>query len=250
MKAEQLVHQSSNSAAAAQVGSRAAGRAGSAAQLRQAALAESSARAAQLRSLAGSIEAAGGAQLSALEGATAQRAEDEEEPLQGRWADAAPAQLAAEEEEPLQGRWAGAAPAQLAADEEDPLQGHWAGQPAQLATEEEEPAQMKAEPNRTGLPDNLKSGVESLSGMSLDNVRVHYNSPQPAQLNAHAYAQGTDIHVAPGQEQHLPHEAWHVVQQAEGRVQPTTEVDGVAVNDDHSLESEADAMGARALSGA
>src|SRR5215470_10506123 len=29
-------------------------------------------------------------------------------------------------------------------------------------------------PNRTGLPDQLKSGVESLSGVSLDNVKVHY----------------------------------------------------------------------------
>ena len=28
-------------------------------------------------------------------------------------------------------------------------------------------------PNRTGLPDGLKSGIESLSGMSLDNVNVH-----------------------------------------------------------------------------
>ena len=58
-------------------------------------------------------------------------------------------------------------------------------------------------PNNTGLPDNLKAGVESLSGLSLDNVKVHYNSSEPAQLNAHAYAQGTDIHLGPGQEQHF-----------------------------------------------
>lgn len=76
-------------------------------------------------------------------------------------------------------------------------------------------------PNNTGLPDHLKSGVESLSGMSLDHLKVHYNSSQPAQLQAHAYAQGVDIHVAPGQERHLAHEAWHVVQQARGRVSPT-----------------------------
>ncbi|WP_155835300.1 DUF4157 domain-containing protein, partial [Herbaspirillum sp. RV1423] len=102
--------------------------------------------------------------------------------------------------------------------------------------------------NRTGLPTQLKSAVESLSGMSMDNVRVHYNSTQPAQLNALAYAQGTDIHLAPGQERHLPHEAWHVVQQAQGRVRPTIQAKrGVAVNDDVHLEREADAMGARAL---
>lgn len=76
-----------------------------------------------------------------------------------------------------------------------------------------EVSQQAKKPNATGLPDHLKSGIESLSGMSMDEVKVHYNSEKPAQLNALAYAQGTDIHVGPGQERHLPHEAWHVVQQ-------------------------------------
>ena len=129
--------------------------------------------------------------------------------------------------------------------------------------EEEEPTQKKsfnnssipqpskpiAQLNNTGLPDNLKSGIENLSGYSMSDVKVHYNSSKPAQLNAHAYAQGTDIHVASGQEQHLPHEAWHVVQQKQGRVQATTQLksDGVPVNDDPGLEQEADVMGAKAL---
>jgi|GEM_PF-6627599 len=105
-----------------------------------------------------------------------------------------------------------------------------------------------APPNRTGLPDQLKGGIESLSGMSMDSVRVHYNSAQPAQLNALAYAQGTDIHLAPGQEKHLSHEAWHVVQQAQGRVRPTMQMkQGVPVNDDAALEHEADVMGAKAM---
>ena len=107
---------------------------------------------------------------------------------------------------------------------------------------------LQTKTNNTGLPDNLKSGVESLSGYSMDDVKVHYNSSAPAQLNAHAYAQGTDIHVAPGQEKHVPHEAWHVVQQKQGRVQPTKQLKGkVAINDDAGLEKEADVMGARAL---
>jgi hypothetical protein len=113
-------------------------------------------------------------------------------------------------------------------------------------------AQLKeasVKPNNTGLPDQLKSGIESLSGMSMDQVKVHRNSSKPEQLNAHAYAQGTDIHVAPGQEKHLPHEAWHVVQQAQGRVKPTRQMKrGAAVNDDRSLEHEADVMGAKAAS--
>lgn len=105
-------------------------------------------------------------------------------------------------------------------------------------------AQLAKKPNNTGLPDNLKHGIESLSGMSMDNVKVHYNSSKPTQLNAHAYAQGTDIHLAPGQEMHLPHEAWHVVQQAQGRVRPTMQMkDSVSVNDDKGLEQEATLMG-------
>lgn len=108
--------------------------------------------------------------------------------------------------------------------------------------------QPNSKPNHTGLPDNLKNGIEALSGLSMDNVKVHYDSSQPAQLNALAYAQGTDIHVAPGQERHLPHEAWHVVQQAQGRVRPTMQMkNGVPVNDDQGLEHEADVMGMRAV---
>jgi len=102
--------------------------------------------------------------------------------------------------------------------------------------------------NKTGLPDNLKSGIENLSGYGMDDVKVHYNSPKPAQLQAHAYAQGTDIHLASGQEKHLPHEAWHVVQQKQGRVKPTMQMKGkVNVNDDSGLEREADVMGAKAV---
>ncbi|MFC1747787.1 DUF4157 domain-containing protein [Pseudomonadota bacterium] len=101
--------------------------------------------------------------------------------------------------------------------------------------------------NKTGMPDSLKSGVEALSGMDMSDVRVYKNSNKPAQLNALAYAQGNDIHLGAGHEQHLAHEAWHVVQQRQGRVKPTTQMAGVQVNDDVSLEKEADAMGAKAI---
>lgn len=97
------------------------------------------------------------------------------------------------------------------------------------------------------LPNDLKSGIESLSGMAMDDVKVNYNSSKPAQLNAHAYAQGSNIEVGPGQEKHLPHEAWHVVQQKQGRVKPTTQLKGKAINDNDALEKEADVMGAKAL---
>lgn len=137
-----------------------------------------------------------------------------------------------EEEDTLQGKFDGAI--QREEDEDEAIQGKF-----------EVPVQRK---NETGMPDNLKAGVESLSGFAMDDVRVHYNSDKPATVQALAFTQGTDIHVAPGQEQHLPHEAWHVAQQMAGRVEPTTEVGGMPVNDNVGLEHEADVMGARANS--
>ncbi|MBP6721155.1 MAG: DUF4157 domain-containing protein [Bacteroidia bacterium] len=102
--------------------------------------------------------------------------------------------------------------------------------------------------NQGGLPDNLRTGMEQLSGMDMSDVRVHRNSSKAAEAGALAYAQGNDIHLGAGQEQHLPHEAWHVVQQRQGRVKPTTQApNGAAVNDDRSLESEADVMGEKAV---
>lgn len=179
---------------------------------------------------------------------------EEEDPLQGKFATA---QLA-EEEEPLQGKFS---PVQKAAEEEDPLQGKF--NPLQKKKSENTPFQLKTSgntssgvaqkqdkggsSNNTGMPTSLKSGVESLSGLSMDDVKVHYNSDKPKQLHAHAYAQGTDIHIAPGQEKHLPHEAWHIAQQKQGRVQATTQMKtGTPVNDDKGLETEADVMGAQA----
>ncbi|MBC3878508.1 HNH endonuclease [Undibacterium sp. FT79W] len=176
-----------------------------------------------------------------------QRVEDEE-PLQGKFSTA----QRVEEDEPLQNKLMTA----QRTEDEELLQGKFA--PVQRVEEDEllqgkfdtvqRQEQIAARPNNTGLPNQLKSGIESLSGMSMDHVKVHYNSSQPAQLNALAYAQGSDIHVAPGQEQHLPHEAWHVVQQAQGRVKPTMQMKGgVPVNDDAWLETEADVMGEKSL---
>lgn len=117
-------------------------------------------------------------------------------------------------------------------DEDDTLQGKF-----------NQPVKSK---NDTGMPDKLKAGIENLSGFAMDDVHVHYNSDKPATVQALAYTQGTDIHVAPGQERHLPHEAWHVAQQKAGRVEPTTEVGGMPVNDNAELEHEADVMGEKA----
>ena len=100
--------------------------------------------------------------------------------------------------------------------------------------------------NNTGLANNLKAGIENLSGYSMDDVKVHYNSSKPAQLQALAYTQGSEIHIGPGQEKHLPHEAWHVVQQKQGRVKAIVKTRGIEANDDPRLEKEATEMGERA----
>ena len=108
-------------------------------------------------------------------------------------------------------------------------------------------APIQKKENRTGLPDNLKQGIEQLSGMSMDEVKVHYNSDKPKEVGALAYTEGTDIHVGAGQEKHLSHEAWHVVQQMQGRVIPTKQMKKIAINDDPKLEAEANEMGKKAL---
>lgn len=166
-----------------------------------------------------------------------QAALEDEEPVQGKFETAQ--QMSLEDEEPMQGKFDAAI--QRQPDEEEPLQGKF--EPAAVNQRQADAAPA----NNTGMPDQLKTGIESLSGYAMDDVKVHYNSAKPAQMQAHAYAQGTDIHIAPGQEQHLPHEAWHVVQQKQGRVKATTQLKGEAINDDPGLEHEADVMGAKAL---
>ena len=97
-----------------------------------------------------------------------------------------------------------------------------------------------------GLPLGLRAGIERLSGLSMDDVRVHYNSEQPREVGADAFAARSDIHVAPGAERHLAHEAWHVVQQKQGRVPAQSRIAGAPVNTDPALEREADRFGHRA----
>lgn len=99
----------------------------------------------------------------------------------------------------------------------------------------------KTAANRTGVPYDMKRQYEELSGLSMDDVRVHYNSGKPSKLGALAYTQGSHVYVAPGQERHLGHELGHVIQQKQGRVRATDSFDNVAVNLDDRLEREADA---------
>lgn len=97
-----------------------------------------------------------------------------------------------------------------------------------------------AKPNLTGIPTQMKLDYERSSGLSFNDVRIHYNSDRPARLGALAYTQGTQVFIGPGQEQHLPHELGHVIQQKLGLVRPTGTIAGMPLNDSVKLERAAD----------
>ncbi|HMG23203.1 MAG TPA: DUF4157 domain-containing protein [Kofleriaceae bacterium] len=121
-----------------------------------------------------------------------------------------------------------------------------------------DPAAAPQSPGGGGQPmrDDVRAKMERSLGADFSAVRIHEGSAAAA-MGALAYTQGTDIHFAPGQYQPdspggqelLGHELAHVVQQAQGRVQPTAQAKGVGLNDDSALEREADAMGAKAARG-
>ncbi len=172
--------------------------------------------------------------------------EDEELMAQGKFTtDAVVQQVPFDEEElPGQGKFIENSPIQRQAleNEEEPLQ-----------SKSDETAQM----NKTGMPDDVKNKMESSFNTDFSNVTIHANSSKAPNVGALAYTQGHDIHFAPGQfspdssqgQRLLGHELTHVVQQRQGLVKPTGEIGGMPVNDNPSLEKEADDMGSKASSG-
>lgn len=109
-----------------------------------------------------------------------------------------------------------------------------------LQMQHETKTEKDQKPNQTGIPSYMKQDFEARSGLSYDDVRIHYSSPKPAEMGALAYTQGTQVYIGPGQERHLPHELVHVAQQKRGEVRPTGRLGGVSVNDDPELERQAD----------
>lgn len=117
----------------------------------------------------------------------------------------------------------------------------------ELAFMKKEPGPRKhSARNTTGIPNKLKQQFEAYSGFSFDDVKVHYNSDKPRQMQALAYTQAEHVYVAPGQERHLGHELGHIVQQRRGQVHATGRLNGQAVNDSPVLEHEADVMASQA----
>lgn len=160
--------------------------------------------------------------------------EDEDELLQGKFV-AQRAEM--EEDDLLQGKFV-AQRAEM--DDEELLQGKFTAQ--------------RAEADTAAVHPTLAPMIPTFGADMLSSVQLHPDSSTPEQVGALAYTQGTDIHFAPGQfkpdtqagRQLIGHELAHVAQQASGRVQPTTEIGGMPVNDDPSLEREADMIGAKA----
>jgi hypothetical protein len=106
------------------------------------------------------------------------------------------------------------------------------------------------------MPGAVQAKMEDSFGADFSAVRIH-TGDQAQALGARAFTQGTSIHFAAGEydpgsqrgQELLGHELAHVVQQSQGRVQSTGQAKGMALNDDSSLEREADEMGARAARG-
>lgn len=94
--------------------------------------------------------------------------------------------------------------------------------------------------NRTGLSDSMKASLERKTGIPADDLRVYRNSPIPAQMDALAISEGSNIHLGPGNDRFLMHELGHWVQKKQGRVTAFHTENGVPVNDDPTLETEAD----------
>ena len=109
--------------------------------------------------------------------------------------------------------------------------------------------------NSTGLPLAVQAKMEGAMDADFSNVNIHKDSQSASEVGALAYAQGNEVHFAPGQynpessagQELIGHELAHVVQQRQGRVQPTTQAKGLPVNDDKGLEAEADEMGRNAV---
>ncbi|MCC5944575.1 MAG: DUF4157 domain-containing protein [Bernardetiaceae bacterium] len=116
------------------------------------------------------------------------------------------------------------------------------------------PLQRKAE---TGLPEQVQTKMESAFNTSFSDVKIHQNSSKASDIGAQAFTQGNNVHFAQAKfnpssqsgQQLIGHELSHVVQQREGKVKPTTQMKGVAINNDSSLEREADVQGAKAARG-
>jgi hypothetical protein len=110
------------------------------------------------------------------------------------------------------------------------------------------------QPQAGQLPAVVQAKMENTMGEDFSGVNIHQNSAEATGMNALAFTQGENVHFAPGQynpgtrsgQELIGHEFAHVKQQRQGRVQTSVQMKGRNVNNDSSLEAEADALGRRA----
>ncbi len=106
------------------------------------------------------------------------------------------------------------------------------------------------------LPTTVQGKMERAFGVDFSAVRIHQDDRAQG-VGARAFAQGTNLHFAPGEysphtkrgQTVLGHELAHVSQQAAGRVRVPAQALGGPIHDDPELEREADEMGERASRG-
>ncbi|MEX0925178.1 MAG: DUF4157 domain-containing protein [Dehalococcoidia bacterium] len=105
------------------------------------------------------------------------------------------------------------------------------------------------------LPPILRRHMEMTFGANFSRIRIHQGK-SAAQMNALAYTLGRDIHFLRGRyvphtqsgQRLIAHELAHTVQQFSGRVD-APRGDGVPVNTERHLESEADRLARHATWG-
>ena len=129
--------------------------------------------------------------------------------------------------------------------------------PAQLSTQSQPLQRKTSTSSGRAMPEPVRAKMEKSFDTSFSSVSIHPESAQAKNLGALAYAQGSQIHFAPGQynpnsasgQALLGHELTHVVQQRAGRVPTPKQSKGLPINANPALEQEADRLGAKAAQG-
>ena len=175
---------------------------------------------------------------------TAQLQEEDDELLQGKFA----AQMQEEDDELLQGKFTTQMQGE---DEEELLQGKFVSQLHADTEPVSTPGGEPAHDDKTGLPDDVRQGMEEAIGGNFSSVQFVTESKKAEEVGALAFTQGKNVEFAPGQFKPdttaglelIGHELTHVDQQEKGTVEPTMEIGEMLVNDDKSKETEADDKG-------
>ena len=94
------------------------------------------------------------------------------------------------------------------------------------------------------LPNKLLFAAKSLTGLSLENVDVIYDSPKTEQYQSDGFVKNNEIHLAKGNKGLIGHETWHMIQRIQNRVRTGEKTNPhFTINKNKNLENEAHIMG-------